>query len=285
VPLFSAPKFRMKLQIGFVAGAALLAACGPVQTGSPAMDAAPTAFTNNLGMEFVNVHSGWFRMGAGRDSLESKRPLVTLSAFQIMRTEVTNAQFEHFRKRPRHPRSPHDDSPVVNITRLEVLEFIDWLNKSTSDTYRLPTEAEWEFAARAGSLANFPWGEDWRADLAEGAGYGEAPLIPVKKFPPNKFGLYGVVGNASEMTYDRYSELAERQVRNPLCYEEPKLGERDYEYVERGLGPSSIFPWVWYRSIGIADIPLDSTGFRLVRGPLPADVTIFKPLQPRTDRK
>ncbi len=285
MPLFSAPKFRMKLQIGFVAGAALLAACGPVQTGSPAMDAAPTAFTNNLGMEFVNVHSGWFRMGAGRDSLESKRPLVTLSAFQIMRTEVTNAQFEHFRKRPRHPRSPHDDSPVVNITRLEVLEFIDWLNKSTSDTYRLPTEAEWEFAARAGSLANFPWGEDWRADLAEGAGYGEAPLIPVKKFPPNKFGLYGVVGNASEMTYDRYSELAERQVRNPLCYEEPKLGERDYEYVERGLGPSSIFPWVWYRSIGIADIPLDSTGFRLVRGPLPADVTIFKPLQPRTDRK
>ncbi|HRD32562.1 MAG TPA: SUMF1/EgtB/PvdO family nonheme iron enzyme [Fimbriimonadaceae bacterium] len=279
-----APQLQAASWLGFAFAVIALAACGPVQPGSPPETEVPTAYTNDLGMEFVNIHSGWFRMGAGRDSRESKHPLVTLDAFQIMRTEVTNAQFEEFKKRPRHPRSPHDDSPVVNVTRLEVLEFIEWLNERTRDTYRLPTEAEWEYAARAGSLANFPWGEDWRADLAEGAGYGEAPLIPVKKFPPNKFGLYGVVGNATEMTYDRYSELTDRQLRNPLCYEDPKPGELDYEYVERGLGPSSNFPWVWHRSIGIADIPLDSLGFRLVRGPLPPDMTIIEPLRPKPDK-
>ena len=236
-------------------------------------------------MDFVDVPSGQFQMGTGRDSLESKKPHVTLDAFQIMQTEVTNAQFEQYKKRNRHPRSPHDESPVVNLTRFEVLEFIGWLNEKTGDTYRLPTEAEWEYAARAGSNANFPWGDEWRDDLAFGTTSNSAELLKVKQYPPNNFGLYDVIGNASEMTYDRYSDLRTGQLRNPVCYREPEQGDTDYDYVVRGLGVGDAFPWVWYRSIGVADIPLSNEGFRLVRGQLPVNATRIEPLDPKEGKR
>ena len=102
-----------------------------------------------------------------------------------------------------------DDHPVVCITWGEAHEYVDWLSARTGHVYRLPTEEEWEYAARAGTTTSYPWGE---TASHENANYGKDSCCsadtlgrdrwmftsPVGSFPPNAFGLYDMQGNATE---------------------------------------------------------------------------------------
>ena len=106
--------------------------------------------------------------------------------------------------------------PVVCITWQDAVDYTKWLSKKTGCTYRLPSEAEWEYAARAGSSTAFPWGTtashahaNYGADsgwtgLATGADKWMA-TSPVGSFPPNAFGLYDMVGNVLQYTADYFS--------------------------------------------------------------------------------
>jgi hypothetical protein len=128
-------------------------------------------------------------------------------AFEMAQTEITVAQYARFadatgRALPRQPSYSADDHPVVNITWDEAAAFCAHAGG------RLPTEAEWEFAARAGSSTNYPWGQTFDPDQANGLGEQGRDrwrgTAPVASFPPNRFGLHDMVGNVWEWTSDAH---------------------------------------------------------------------------------
>lgn len=201
---------------------------------------------------FVRIQAGYFMMGDHeKDPLEYAIPVhkVHVKAFSIARYEVTVGEFRQFvdataykteaererrgggvsgcdAGRPetnwRNPGFKQTDShPVVCVSHNDARAYIRWLNKKTGKRYRLPTEAEWEYAARAGSTTKYAFGKGGAdycryvnaADKAyrkafpkEKYGYscddGHAHTAPVGSYPANKWGLHDMYGNAWEITGD-----------------------------------------------------------------------------------
>jgi formylglycine-generating enzyme required for sulfatase activity len=194
-----------------------------------------SAFRNSLGMDMVPIKGGIFVMGAesgrgGEDEMPAHE--VTLSPFFISETEVTVAQWKAFCKgsdtrwnkwNDVTTYSPADTYPVCFVSWEDAQEFCAWLSTKEGRTYRLPTEAEWEFAARGGLQGKpFPWGDrepdgtqcnfadrlefekdkDVWADQNIADGY--AYCAPARSYPPNGFGLYNMAGNLWEWCGDWY---------------------------------------------------------------------------------
>jgi sulfatase modifying factor 1 len=145
---------------------------------------------------------------------------VAVQSFRIGTTEVTNAQFEQFDPSHRllrgfeHGFSMGDDEPAVFVSYTNATRYCDWLSEhdpmqnGVAQRYRLPTEVEWEYSARAGSTTNFFWGDNWSAEHANIPGNtcpSKCPNLTVARFPPNKFGLYDTVGNVEEWTSSAYA--------------------------------------------------------------------------------
>lgn len=135
-------------------------------------------------------------------------------------TEVTNAQIHCFRhdQRSQGKLDPEQGRlPVVDISWQEIVEFTQWLKTQTGRRYRLPTQAEWEYLARAGTFTPYPWGNAANHDYAN---YGQEECCgprragrdqfdtqaPVGQFPPNAFGLFDMNGNVWELTQDGPTE-------------------------------------------------------------------------------
>ena len=139
------------------------------------------------------------------------------AAFEIAATETTVAQYRAFGRAtgaalPRQPHWSAEDHPVVNMTWAEASAFCAWAGG------RLPTEAEWEAAARAGGEGQYWWGDGWDPSRANALGLAKTDAwpytAPVASFPPNALGLYDTIGNVWEWTADVYrrnpSSAAER---------------------------------------------------------------------------
>ncbi|MCQ4162793.1 formylglycine-generating enzyme family protein [Roseomonas sp. GC11] len=191
---------------------------------------APSAFTNSLGMEFLRIPAGNFLMGSpdsDREAPSMERPQhrVTISRpFYIGRFELTQAQwialigsspFDRDRSNPYYnlpgmaARITKPDHPA-NISWHDAQEFIARLNeKEGGPAYRLPTEAEWEYAARAGSQTRYSFGDN-TADLDGYAWYGgnfaTGGSHPVGQKLPNAWGLYDVHGNVWEWVQDWFDQ-------------------------------------------------------------------------------
>lgn len=119
-------------------------------------------------IETVEIPAGTFYMGSvgeGENFDEAPIHRVTIShAFRMGKTEVTNAQYELFRPEHRTLRgkngvSVEDDEAVVNVTYQDAVDFCKWLSQREGKTYRLPTEAEWEYACRAGTYTEYYTGD------------------------------------------------------------------------------------------------------------------------------
>lgn len=127
-----------------------------------------------------------------------------------------------------------DQHPVVNVSWNDAQAFVDWLSKNEGRTYRLPTEAEWEFACRAGRYSRFSNGDDPEqlfliANLADRSFAAEFPQMkgptqsndghaftaPVGTFAPNQYGLFDMHGNVSEWCSDWWRPVANRDIGNP----------------------------------------------------------------------
>jgi formylglycine-generating enzyme required for sulfatase activity len=189
-----------------------------------------STWTNSIGMAFVQIPAGSFLMGSperDREAADDEKPQhrVTLSqAFYLGKYEVTQAQWEAVmgsnpytlaRSNPyyslpgmaarlRHPTQP------ATVSWNDAQEFIKRLNqKEGHDRYRLPTEAEWEYAARAGTTTAYFFGDDAK-ELGRYAWYGEdfatGSTHPVGQKGANGWGLYDVYGNVWEWTQDRYGD-------------------------------------------------------------------------------
>lgn len=172
-----------------------------------------TTDTNRIGIAFVWIPPGSFRMGvpSGPDAQDSETPQhpVTISqGFYLGKFEVTQAQWVAVMGS--NPSQFRDLSrPVERVSWDDVQTFIRRLNAQEGvQLYRLPTEAEWEYAARAGTETAFYWGDD-ASLVAEYAWYdanSEKQTHPVGQKRPNGWGLYDMAGNVWEWVQDWYGE-------------------------------------------------------------------------------
>jgi formylglycine-generating enzyme required for sulfatase activity len=199
----------------------------------PDLSEPPSAekFSNSLDMHFVLIPAGTFMMGSGieqeGDEDEQPQHQVTLSRpFYVQTTPVTQGQWHQVMgENPSFFRECGEDCPVENVSWDEVQEFIEKLNRmGGTDQYRLPTEAEWEYACRAGSTGSFCFGEDV-AELGKYGWYEEnsgKSTHPVGLLKANPWGLYDVHGNACEWCQDWYGQYPPGPVTDP---QGPAVGE------------------------------------------------------------
>lgn len=183
------------------------------------------------GIRFRLIPGGSYLLGSptvevGRYADEALPHRVDLRPFYIAVTETTNAQYDRFLKATGHQAPLYwqdrnlngPDQPVAGVTWEDAAAFCRWLTQVTGVPHNLPSEAQWEAAARGGLLGRpYPWG----AALPEAAGVFRANLrndrtakdgymltAPVGSFPANGYGLYDMAGNVSEWCLDRYVPVA-----------------------------------------------------------------------------
>ncbi len=129
-------------------------------------------FNSTIGVEMLFVPSGVFQMGSDApDAAPNEYPVspVTLTRFYLSRHPITNAQYEMFDPSHARKRAPGagDRHPVIYVSSAEAVKFCQWLSSRERRRYRLPTEAEWEYAARGTDGRKYPWGgHEGRGDLA-----------------------------------------------------------------------------------------------------------------------
>jgi formylglycine-generating enzyme required for sulfatase activity len=204
---------------------------------SPLLLTAQSARKNSIGIDLLPIPAGHFQMGSTQAEYD-EQPVHRVSisrSFRMSATEITNAQYELFRPEHRILRgmqrtSYRDDDPVVFVSWDDAMAFCRWLSKKEGRHYRLPTEAEWEYACRAGTTTHYftgdtlpavyrkynpaghPSGFSWASPLD----LPEAPDLRVQQTPPNAWGLFDMHGNVEEWCLDAYASYPSGTQTDPL---------------------------------------------------------------------
>jgi len=167
------------------------------------------------GPEMVIVPAGSFEMGDHEQRYDvDELPLHNVriqKPFAMGRYEVTFEEYDQYAKAT--GRKPPDDvrwgrgrRPVIKVTWQQTTDYAKWLSEQTGKRYRLPTEAEWEYAARAGTKSRYWWGNDLIKGMANcngcGSEWDNKQTAPVGSFKPNPFGRYDTSGNVMEWVQD-----------------------------------------------------------------------------------
>ena len=248
--------------IGLLQVSFLVAASGVVFIGCPRPPATPTAGETRTfaGIEFQWCPAGTFTMGSpanetGRNDDEGQHSVTLTQGFWLGRYEVTQRQWEDVMGSNPAAFNIDTRNPVETVSWDDVQAFIAALNAANPDvTFRLPTEAEWEYACRANTTARFYWGDD--------AGYvnspnfmwfdtnsGDAPR-PFGGKMDNPWGLGDTSGNVWEWCSDRYGAYPMQAVTDPTGV------AAGADRVMRG-GSWSNFPW-FCRAAARASVPPDT---------------------------
>jgi formylglycine-generating enzyme required for sulfatase activity len=192
----------------------------PPPPPSPSASDDSSRLVNSLGMTFGRIPAGEFRMGS-TDGDGDERPVHTVrisQPFYLGIHAVTQGQWEAVMGTNPSRFTGDPNRPVEQVSWEDAQAFIGRLNAREGHTrYRLPTEAEWEYAARAGSTAAYYFGDDSRR-LGEYAWYGEnagGQTHPVGTLQPNAWGLYDMYGNVWEWVQDWYGEYTAEPVTDP----------------------------------------------------------------------
>ena len=245
--------------------------------------------TNSLGMEFVLIPAGTFTMGSPTDEPGRNRDEVTHTAkisrpFYMQTTEVTVKQWRDIMGKPFFGgKKGSEDMPVVRVSWQDCIKFIKKLNARNDGVYRLPTEAEWEYACRAGNNTAYGIGDSINCDRAmysnntlksadcvnvvKSKGLPPDQPAPVKSYAPNALGLYDMQGNVWEWCEDWYHPYKPDVAVKPQSQGEAPSIETGTDKVRRGGS--------WYgtgrrcrcanRNYGHFANRYQTTGFRLVR--------------------
>ncbi len=233
-----------------------LGLCGALLPSAWAQLPAGPAFSNSLGIEFVRIEPGEFTMGVGATPLpvalheeeqhringdfdeQPNHPVTISAAFYMATVEVTNQVFEQFD--PTHAAlrgklgfSSNDDEAVVFVSWDQAKAFCEWLSAKENLPYRLPTEAEWEYACRAGTTTHFNTGDDlpvvyqksqietWYPDPMRVTNFPadyapELVSLAVGKTPANPWGLFDMHGNVEEWCSDWYGPYVADAQTDPV---------------------------------------------------------------------
>jgi formylglycine-generating enzyme required for sulfatase activity len=183
---------------------------------SPKANGLSEAQTGIVEPEMVRIPEGWFRMGCetGRDD-EKPVHRVWVDAFELAAQQVTNAEYGRFLSATNSPQPPcwsdanfrHPQMPVVAVSWYEAEAYCEWLSRATGKRYRLPTEAEWERAARGGEEGLlYPWGDAGLEMVPDYAKRWKNGPEQVGLYPANVYGLYNVGDNVHEWCADWYDD-------------------------------------------------------------------------------
>ncbi len=168
--------------------------------------------------EMIVIPGGSFSMGSSSSekiSYAVERPIheVNIQAFALGKYEVSFAEWDACVDAGGCIHRPDDqwgraDQPLINVSWVDAHQYTDWLSEQTGRRYRLPSEAEWEYAARGGTETAYFWGDDVGKNLANckkcGSKWGGKQPAPVGSFAPNAFGLHDMHGNIWEWVEDVY---------------------------------------------------------------------------------
>lgn len=167
----------------------------------------------------IDIPGGQFKMGSKTSPDEKPLHTVQIKPFKMHAYEVTWHQYQ-LCVNAKVCSSDGDegwgkkDRPVIGVSWNDIQKYIQWLNVKTGDVYRLPTEAEWEYAARAGSKIAYSWGQSIGVNNANcdgcGSQWDNKKTAPVKSFKANAFGLYDMHGNVREWVQDCWYENYKR---------------------------------------------------------------------------
>lgn len=174
------------------------------------------------GPEMISIPTGNFLMGNKDDVLAMPVHKVAIGKpFAISKYEITFADYDMFAQATKRPlpddnRWGRGNRPVINVSFADARAYAQWLSQTTGKKYRLPTEAEWEYVARAGTITTFWWGNDirdaaGRANCRRGcnskfSGLFGAKTAPVGSYPANGFGVYDTAGNVAEWVEDCFAD-------------------------------------------------------------------------------
>ncbi|MDR2339683.1 MAG: formylglycine-generating enzyme family protein [Deltaproteobacteria bacterium] len=249
-----------------MAALAVIVAAFALPSGALADD-----FTNDLGMVFVPIAPGSFVMGTdtGGDSDEGPSHQVAITKpFYLGKHEVTQSQWLALMEdNPSQFQDPN--SPVDSVSWDDAQEFVRRLNeKEGTKAYRLPTEAEWEFAARGGTQGDYFFGDpsllDHYAWYANNSGNS---THPVGGKEPNPFGLHDILGNVYEWASDHYGKdyYSQSPAADPGG---PSESLDQYRSLRGGcFNCSAFFLRSSFRSFYGEDVSMDSIGFRVAMDP------------------
>lgn len=162
----------------------------------------------------IGIAGGWYLMGSERGQ-DCEKPIhrVWVDSFLLAATQVTNEQYGRSLSSTggstppfwSDPRFNHPRQPVSGPSWFEATRYCEWLSQQTGRRFRLPTEAEWEFAARGGfEQRQFPWGDDPPQNLPDYAIRWQTGPEPVAQYAPNAYGLYDIGDNVHEWCSDWY---------------------------------------------------------------------------------
>ena len=265
-------------------------------------------YSNSIGMKFSRIEPGTFRMGqlkrlapevlpvieggdrGGRfdllaDGDYDEKPVHTVKItkpFYMGVYEVTNKQYElfdpeHKKLRGKNGLSKDDDEAVIFVNWYQAKAFCDWLSEKEGLPYRLPTEAEWEYACRAGTKTNY-----YAGDILPKEFYNKtSKRLDVGQTRPNSRGLYDMHGNVEEWCYDWYGPYVKKRQKDPVGYV-----SGDFR-VTRG-GSHSTYPYFLRSANRMGTLPEDKhwlIGFRVVIGKMPKSKPLPVPPALRYQRK
>jgi len=226
---------------------------GPLPAGN--QTAPPRVQDEATGIEFILVPGACYETGGPAGAAD----FVCVDPYYVGAFEVTFDEYDRFaeatgRELPDDEGWGRGERPVVNVSVYDALDFAKWLSRKSGKRHRLPTEVEWEHAARAGSTTAYPWGNDIGHNRANCNGCGSQwdgeQTAPVGSFEPNAWGVYDVIGNVAEWTCsmrdpnpdhsfercDSIYETRRRAYRNGSWSDEPErlgLAFRDWNAAMR----------------------------------------------------
>jgi formylglycine-generating enzyme required for sulfatase activity/class 3 adenylate cyclase len=178
------------------------------QNTSPTPVTAPISAQLPLIPEMVSIPGGVFAMGSDDDPSEKPIHRVTIKSFAISKFPITVREWNACvaAKSCSYTPTGNDDAPVTNLSWTDTQQFVEWLSNVTQKPFRLPTEAEWEYAARGGTRSKFWWGDQLQVAMANCKGcnepYETSQPLKVGSFKPNPFGLYDMGGNIHQWVAD-----------------------------------------------------------------------------------
>ncbi|HUW19307.1 MAG TPA: SUMF1/EgtB/PvdO family nonheme iron enzyme [Sedimentisphaerales bacterium] len=278
--------------------------CMLVATALSAEMPTDSEFTNSIGMKFVRLRPGKFVMGQLRaplppeilpefrgrglfDNLSEgdfdEKPVHSVKItrpFYIGVYEVTNKQYElfdaeHKELRGKNGFSREDDEAVINVSWYDAQAFCRWLSDKDGLPYRLPTEAEWEYACRAGTKTNY-----YAGDILPDAFLNRGSSLHVGMTPANAWGIYDMHGNVEEWCLDWYGPYKDIAQTDPVGYV-----QGDFRVVRGGGHSTDVY---YLRSANrMGALPEDKTwlmGFRIVLGELPDTGPLPAPRPPLYQR-